>query len=177
MTVANISCQFPAYAGLEIVVNGTFPTAPGVSVRITITPSGLTVGADTGSGSAFKERDFTGSGVTAFNAAAGAQINAPLTERPGAVAVSGIGTVTSLSGRVSCNGQSPGASTLMLKGSTVDGVVSSGVNTPWVKCEPAASGAASGGVLIIGLITAGPTTDLLDMFGQTGTSFTFFLAP
>jgi len=177
MTVANISCQFPAYAGLEIVVNGTFPTAPGVSVRITITPSGLTVGADTGSGSAFKERDFTGSGVTAFNAAAGAQINAPLTERPSAVAVSGIGTVTSLSGRVSCNGQSPGASTLMLKGSTVDGVVSSGVNTPWVKCEPAASGAASGGVLIIGLITAGPTTDLLDMFGQTGTSFTFFLAP
>ena len=60
----------------------------------------------------------------------------------------------------------------MLRGSTVDGAVSSGVNTPWVKCEP-----ASGGVLIIGLITAGPVTDLLDMFGQTGTSSTSFLAP
>jgi hypothetical protein len=177
MNVTNISCQFPSYAGVDIVVNGTFASAPGVAVRITITPSGLTLGADTGSGSAFKERDFTGSGVTAFNASSGAQINTPMTERPGAVAVSGIGTVTSLSGSVACNAQTPGTSTLMLTGSTVDGAVSSGVNTPWVKCEPAASGSAAGGVLIIGLITAGPVTDLLDMFGQSGTSFTFFLAP
>jgi hypothetical protein len=172
MTVTNISCQFPSYTGLDIVVNGTFASAPGVAVRITITPSGLTLGADTGSGSAFKERDFTGSGVTAFNAAASAQINTSVTERPGAVAVSGIGTVTSVAGSVVCNGQTPGTSTLMLKGSTVDGAVSSGINTPWVKCEP-----ASGGVLIIGLITAGPVTDLLDMFGQSGSTFTFFLAP
>lgn len=167
LTVASVICQEPSLDGSTIVVNGSFPSAAGVAVRVTIGASQVTLEADAGSGSSFEAREFTGSGVTAFDPATGATVNTTLTAAAGSAAVAGIGVAASVSARVRCNNQQPGTSTLRLKGSTLDGSVNDQIRAAHVTCE-------SGGVLILGVITAGTTDALIDMFGSDRT-YSFFL--
>jgi hypothetical protein len=140
----------------------TSPQAAGVSVRIDLSAGQVSVTADAGSGQQFVARTFTGSGITGFDAARGAQINSTLTETTTSGSATGsLGTVASIQGSVSCNNQQPGSSTVTLTGSTATGMLNGGISPIRVNCTP------NVGALSIGVTTAGSTPELVDMFGGT----------
>jgi hypothetical protein len=164
MTIGDINCAQPALDGLSIVVNGN-ASAPGVAVRVTIQAGTASVLADAGSGAQFTSREFSGPGVTAFDATRGAQVNATLTEAassPGQ-ATGTLGTVTSVSGTVACNNQQPGTSTVTFTGSTANGALTGGISPVQVRCNP-----ADGSALTLGVTIVGTTQAFVDMYGGTG---------
>jgi hypothetical protein len=163
LTVADITCSQPSLDGVTIVVNGTNPAAPGVSIRVTIQAGTATVLADAGSGLQFTSREFSGPGVTAFDAARGAQVNATLTEASSSGHATGsIGAVTSVSGSVACNNQQPGTSTVTLTGSTASGTLNGGIAQVEVRCM------ANGSALTLGVTMIGTTPVFVDMYGGSG---------
>jgi hypothetical protein len=160
LAVGSVTCSLPGFTGPAILLFTT-PQATGVSVRIDLLPGNVTVTADAGSGAQFVARSFTGSGITGFDAAHGAQINSSLTETASGSPPGSIGTVASIQGSVSCNNQQPGSSTVRLAGSTATGILNGGINPVRVNCTP------NVGALSIGLTMAGTTPELVDMFGGT----------
>jgi len=160
LSVGSVSCSLPLLDGPEILLF-TSPQAAGVSVRIDLSAGKVSVTADAGSGQQFVARSFTGSGITGFDAAHGAQINSTLTEASSGSPPGSLGTVSSIQGSVSCNNQQPGSSTVTLTGSTATGTLNGGISPIRVNCTP------NVGALSIGLTMAGSTTEVADLFGGT----------
>jgi hypothetical protein len=160
LSVGSVSCSLPMLDGPEILLF-TSPQAAGVSVRIDLSAGKVSVTADAGSGQQFVARTFTGSGITGFDAAHGAQINSTLTETTSGSPAGSLGTLASIQGSVSCNNQQPGSSTVTLAGSTATGMLNGGISPIHVNCTP------NVGALSIGLTMAGSTPELVDMFGGT----------
>jgi hypothetical protein len=134
VTNAGIRCNQPALSGgLLINVLGQ-PTDPNRSVYINVQAGNITVRYDSGSGSTYVERDFSGTGVTNFDAAKGATIDSPLTEVATTGAHGNLGVLTSIRGSIDCGNQMPGSSTLTFSGPTAKGALSGGLNPVNVEC-------------------------------------------
>jgi hypothetical protein len=136
VTVTTVDCNLPTPGGgLQIFVLGQFGTGgPGLNMHISA--GTLSVDVDTGAGTQFHSRSFSGSGLTSFDAAVGAQIDSQLTEiTPSGNNTAGIGKLTSLSGSIDCGNQVPGTSTLILTGTTPDGLINGPLDPVRVGCN------------------------------------------
>jgi hypothetical protein len=146
MTINTVECSFPSVAGEEIFVTGTPGATPTISIHLTLIAGGVAVVADTGSGTSFHARTFSGSGVSAFDAATGAQLSGPLTETtPSGDNTTGVGKITSITGTIGCGGQTPGSTTMVMTGTLAEGPISGGITDARVVCT-------SGGVETLGII-------------------------
>ena len=153
LTFSSVECSAPGLAGSSI---GIFANPPNknISIHMVVAVANIQLRVDSGSGSAYRERDFMGTGVTAFDAANGATIASQLTETTVAgSATSGIGALTSISGSIDCMHQTPGSATITFSGGGAN-VVTGGLSSVRVICFNATTGNV---VQIFGI-------------GQTGTS-------
>jgi len=164
-----VHCALPMLKGPELLVIG-HPANTNLSIRIMLLAGSVTVGVDTGSGAQYRERDFTGTGMTGFDPAKGATIDSALTAVPAAAGTvaPNLPALTSITGTIDCAGQTPGTSTLAITGETEDGAVSGQISPVNVSCTQGA------GALVIGLIHVGSGTALIDMSVQ-GSLFSFFI--
>jgi hypothetical protein len=164
ITAPTVQCNEPSLTGPQIRV---FATAPGsgTTVMVAIHAHAMTVRYDSGSGAAYRERDFTGTGVTGFDPAHGVEVSSPLTEStPSSTNKGSLGAISSISGAITCGGQTQGSSTVAVSGTTTYGALS-GVASP-VDVECNATGA-----LALGLMHAGSTAILVDLgLSATGVS-------
>ena len=167
LTEAAIRCSQPSLTGLEISVLAQ-PTDPNLSVMITILAGTVNVRFDSGAGATYVERDFTGTGVTNFDPAKGAQIDTPLAEVPTTGAHGTLGILTSLTGSVDCGNQMPGTSTLTLTGATARGNFTKGLGPVSVECT---NGQYGPGVSTIALTQVASTPEELIIYVTPG-SFT-----
>ena len=129
-----------------------------VAFNIHVYPAKIDVLVASGAGQSFVSREFTGTGVTNFDAATGAQINTTLTEVTAASAKRGtMGAIRSVSGTIQCGNQTPGASTVVFTGSTPEGTVSGPANPFRVECDSSAQGQT---VSFAGVVKVGSTSAL-----------------
>jgi hypothetical protein len=159
LNVKSVSCGYPTPTGPQIIVFGQVGTN-GPFVQVFVLAGSALVRADTGSGTTFKMRTFTGSGITAFDGATGAQIQTTLTENtPSDVSGTGIGVISSISGKIDCANQQPGTATVVVTGTTPQGPMSGPLTSPKVTCTIVDSGTAAGTYVgVVGLIQIGSTT-------------------
>jgi hypothetical protein len=164
-----VHCALPTLQGPELLVIG-HPTDTNLSVRVMLLAGSVTVGVDTGSGAQYRERDFTGTGMTGFDPARGATIDSPLTAVPPAAgtAVANLPALASITGSIDCAGQTAGTSTLAITGDTEEGAVSGQISPVNVSCKQGV------GALIIGIVHVGSGTQLIDM-SVRGNLFSFFV--
>jgi hypothetical protein len=166
VTRAAIRCNFPSPDGTSYINVIGQPVDPNLSVYVNVSPGLVTVRFDSGSGATYVERDFTGTGVTNFDAAKGAQVDSKLTETT-PPAHSPLGVLTSISGSIDCGNQMPGTSTLTLTGSTAKGALSGGLSPVNVECAPNAQGTY---VSIIGVAQVASTGTLAVISISPGTA-------
>jgi hypothetical protein len=172
MTIGTIECSLPSLDGDEIVVNGTSAITPSISIRLTVSASSVVLLLDTGSGSSFHARDFSGTGVTGFDAASGVKFSGPVSETtPANASPSLIGSLKSIDGSVDCAGQTPGTSTLAISGTVPQGVAAGSMTSVHVVCF-----AANTEVETFGLINVGGTPAYAVVFAFSG-RFTMDLLP
>ena len=175
ITLAGIRCDVPTLnagqTALEISVLAE-PEDPNLSVYIFVQQGSLTVRYDSGSGSTYIERDFSGTGVTSFDPASGATIDSPLTEVQTTGAHGTLGELTSIKGTIDCGNQMPGSSTVSVSGSTPKGTISAAGLSP-VNVECTSSVTNGRGVSADGIIQVGSTPYFAILFITPGT-FTFF---
>lgn len=165
VTNAAIRCDEPSPGGLLINVIGR-PTDPNLSVDIDVTAGRVTVRYDSGSGSTYVERDFAGTGVSNFDAATGAQIDATLTEVPTTGAHGSLGVMTAISGSIDCGDQMPGSSTLVLTGPTGKGALGGGLDPVNVECVTNTFGKS---VSVVGMAQVASTATLAVVAVSPGT--------
>jgi hypothetical protein len=151
VTNASIRCGVPSANGLQIQVLGQ-PSDPNTSVYVFVWAGNVTVRYDTGSGSTYKERDFAGTGVTTFDAAAGAQIDSPLTETADGTAHGTLGVLSSIKGSIDCGNQTPGTSSLVFSGMTTKGALSGGLDPVNVQCVNSPSIGSYVSIIGIGMV-------------------------
>jgi hypothetical protein len=164
LAIGDVECQFPGVNGALIVTN-VGPANTTISIRMTVGAGSVALRVDTGSGPAYRERDFNGTGVTAFDAANGAQINSQLTETtPAGQAASGVGAVTSITGSIDCMQQQPGSATVTISGGPSN-VASGALTSVRVLCSNVATGNT---VQILGIGHAGTTPVFVGLFLFTG---------
>jgi hypothetical protein len=133
-----------------------------MAYNIVLQPGQVSVGIYRGSGATFTGREFTGTGVTGFDAAKGTQLGGTLTESTSPGSNTGtLGVVASISGNIDCGNFQPGSSSLTVTGTTGDGTVSGGLNPFQVVCYTAPN---ASGVRIAGLTHAGGTPVALIIF-------------
>jgi hypothetical protein len=163
VTNASIRCGVPSASGLQIQVLGQ-PSDPNTSVYVFVWAGNVTVRYDSGSGSTYKERDFAGTGVTAFDAATGAKIDSPLTETADGTAHGTLGVLTSIKGSVDCGNQTPGTSTLALSGVTPKGALSGGLDPVNVQCVNSPSIGSYVSIIGIGMVGSTSTEVILAIY-------------
>jgi hypothetical protein len=135
-----ITCLEPSLAGLSILVFAT-PANSAQSVQLTFLPAQINVRLDEGQGATYRERDFTGTGVTGFDPALGAQFDTTLTETTPANGKPGtLGNITRISGKIDCGSQTAGSSTIRLTGAAAEGTLDSGLDPVRVRCISTAQG-------------------------------------
>lgn len=160
LTFTSVECAAPGLTGGSII---TFANPPDnkISIRTVVAAGSIQLRVDSGSGSTYRERDFTGTGVTSFDAANGAKIDSQLTETTAPrSATSGIGALTSISGSIDCMHQTPGNATVAFTGSG-SGVVSGGLSSVRVICLNSASGDV---VQIFGIGQTGTARESVGLF-------------
>jgi hypothetical protein len=164
-----VACSFPTLQGPEITIriSATNGSAGGF---IDLTSSEVFVRIGAGSGAAYTQRNFSGSGVTNFDAATGAQFNAQLTDvSPAGQKKGTLGTITSISGSVSCGDKTPGSGTITITGTSTGGAISGPITSMLVNCQGGASFA-----IINGLTTVGGAPATLEIGGTPGGYFGSF---
>src|SRR5215475_5828305 len=77
LSKAEITCSFPDVEGLRISIFAQAPDSR-FSYRIAVGAERVLVHVDSGSGPTFRERNFEGTGVSGFDAARGAHVDAKL---------------------------------------------------------------------------------------------------
>jgi hypothetical protein len=172
LTYTSVECGAPGLTGNSIVTFAN-PSDKNISIRMVVAAGSIQLRVDSGSGSTYKERDFMGTGVTAFDAANGATFNSQLTESttpgPGTV---GIGTLTSISGSIDCMHQALGSATITLSGGGAD-IVSGGLTSVRVICLNQSTGNV---VQVFGIGQAGTSKESVALF-VFATGFNLFFTP
>jgi hypothetical protein len=161
-----VTCSFPTISGPQILVQ--VATSDGKEGGyITLNASTVFVRVGAGAGGSYTERDFSGPGVSNFDAAKGATFNAQLHETTPAGQNAGtIGTVSSVSGSVSCGTKTPGSGTITISGNGTGGSISGALTSILVKC-PAGKTFA----IINGLTTVGSAPANVEIGGADGSYF------
>jgi hypothetical protein len=122
LSAAEVTCRFPDVDGPRLSV---FAAAadPTLTYRITVGAEKVSIHVDGGAGPTFRERNFEGTGVTAFDAGRGAQLDTTLSEAAPTAGVEPgtLGTITALKGSIDCGDQTPGSSTITVTGDTPAG--------------------------------------------------------
>jgi hypothetical protein len=157
-----VSCDNPGLDGSEITVSGRpagqqDPAGP--SFFLFVSNGTVFVRVSTGSGTDYRSREFTGSGVTGFDAATGAKIDSPLAETADATLNKGtLGAVSAIKGSVDCGNFTAGTSTVKLTGDTADGPVNGTLDPVLVTCSSNQQGSFQGNYVIVrGLTSVGST--------------------
>jgi hypothetical protein len=135
-TKSGITCSDPSPTkGLQIDLLGT-PADPNLSVFLFFTANNVAVRLDSGAGATYKERDFSGGGITSFDAASGVTFDTKLSEpSPDPAAAGTLGVVTSIKGSIECGNQKPGSSTITVTGTSPAGLLNNAKIDPViVKC-------------------------------------------
>ena len=154
-----ITCDNPSFDGSDVLFFAKSPDKAAV-VLVTLAASSIDVNERAGAGADYTSRDFTGTGVSAFDAAKGATFNSDLTEVQQAGAKPGkLGAITHISGSVDCGNQTPGTSTVQVSGATADGAVSGPFESSRIACVHSAQNGDA--VNVTALVTAGTTPTLL----------------
>ena len=158
-SASSISCNYPTPSGPQIIAFGQVGTN-GPFVQVFVSPGSALVRADTGSGTTFKMRTFVGSGVPQFDGASGAQIDSPLKENTASnLSTTGIGVVSSITGKIDCGDQLPGTSTITVTGITPQGPMTGPLTSAKVTCQIVSTGTAAGTYVdLVALAQVGSTT-------------------
>jgi hypothetical protein len=158
-----VTCSFPSLNGPEILLQvATADRTMGGYITLTSSKVFLRVG--TGSGSTYTQRNFSGSGVTNFDATKGAHFNAQLTDTtPSGQNPGTIGAVTVISGSVSCGTKTPGSGSITIGGNSTAGAISGALTSMLVNCPAGAAFA-----LINGLTHIGSTPAAVEIGGGSG---------
>jgi hypothetical protein len=171
-TSFGINCNSPALAGSDILVFASSPDTKAV-VLITLKSGSIGVSERAGSGAAYTDREFSGTGVTNFDPARGATFDSDLTIVPSPGSNPGtLGTITHLSGSVDCGNQAVGSSTVVVTGSDAEGAFNGPFDPFRATCNHSSQYGNSAG--LSGVITAGTTPTLFIVnFPASGTATIF----
>ena len=167
ITTQTIDCNRPALTGgPEIFFIGQ-AGASGPMIIVFLQAATMQVRVGTGAAATLRERDFTGTGVTDFNAATGAHLDSPLTETTAAATATGqLGALSSISGTIDCGDETAGTANIIVSGTTPFGQLA---GTPLTSVDVTCTNSASGlFVGAIGLSTAGTTPVLVFVTASTG---------
>jgi hypothetical protein len=158
----SVSCDNPGFDGNQISVGGSpagqqDPAGPGFFMFVSA--GKVVFRVSVGSGTSFTVREFTGMGVTGFDAATGAQIDTPLSETTAAGTNTGtIGAVSALKGSIDCGNFTAGTSTVKLTGDTADGAVNGTFDPVLVTCTTNPGSNFPGNFVIVrGITNVGST--------------------
>jgi hypothetical protein len=165
----SIDCNYPTLSGQEIYVLAHFSN-PNLSTQLHVQSGKLTVLLDTGQGTTFQSRTFTGTGVTGFSAGTGVQINSTLTETASAASPgTTLGEITSIKGSIDCGNEKAGSTTIHLTGTSTLGSFDTDISSALVICRsyPASSGGNQ--IAVSGLAKAGTTPVSILVSIQNGT--------
>jgi hypothetical protein len=168
ITAQTIDCDRPALTGgPEIFFIGQ-AGANGPTIIVFLQAATMQVRVGTGAAATLRERDFTGTGVTDFNAATGAHLDSQLTETTDAATATGnLGALSSISGTIDCGDETAGTASIIVSGTTPFGQLA---GTPLTGVDVTCTNTASGlFVGAIGLSTAGTTPVLVFVTASTGT--------
>ena len=164
-TVHFVNCDEPSLNG-ETIDAFESSADSAVGAFLTIREGTITVRLGSGSGTSYSERDFSGSGVTGFNPTSGAQFSSSLTEVSNGGGSKGtIGSLSSISGSVSCGTLDPGGGTVTVTGDTGSGMISGALTSLRVSCTTTAAGRA---LAARGLSQVGSTPALVSINGGSG---------
>ena len=126
----------------------------------------------TGSGADFRVREFTGTGLSGFDAATGAQFDSPVSETTPAGSNKGaLGAVTAIKGSVDCGNFTAGTSTVKLSGDTADGAVNGALDPVLVTCTTNAQGNF---VVVRGIANVGSSKAIFFVTTQPDGTLTIF---
>ena len=170
--VGQIACNNPTTGGSVITIFGQ-ATGKDVFSLVTVEVGKVFVRLDSGSGTSYAERDFSGTGVSGFDAAKGARIDSPLSEVPSAQKPGTLPSIDSIKGSVDCGNQLPGTSTLLLTAAVPEGPLNGPIDPIRVECNPHAQPPQ---VRAVGLTMLG-STKVLVILQATGAGFTVFVVP
>jgi hypothetical protein len=160
-----VTCDAPSLQG-ETIFAFENATDPAIGVLLTIRSSAIEVRLAQGSGTTYTERLFDGSRVTSFNPAGGATFASSLTETtPGTSNKGTLGSISSISGSVSCGTFTPGSGSVTVAGDTAGGTLSSALTPVRVLCGTNTAGSF---VTVSGLSTVGSTPALVSVLGGLG---------
>jgi hypothetical protein len=166
-----IRCQYPSTSGDIIAVSG-YTSDLSVYVYVAVAPNQVSVRAVEMSGSTPFERDFSGSGVTDFDAVKGATISGALTEStPAGTPAGSIGALTSLSGSIDCAGQQRGTASIQLTGTLPEGSIDGQIESARVECDKHYAGVT---IVVAGLVSVGGSRVLTTVTIDDG-QFALFL--
>ena len=166
-TVHFVTCDSPSLKGQSILAyeNATDST---IGVLMNIRASAIDVRLARGSGTAYTERIFSGTGVTSFNPVSGAQFSSSLTESTPTGSNKGtIGSVSSISGSVSCGTFTPGSASVTVAGDIAGGTLGGALTSVRVLCG---TNTAGGYATVSGLSHVGSTPAVVSLVGGTGGS-------
>jgi len=153
----DVRCSFPDVDGPSIALLST-PT--GLVFRIKVQQGKVTVLVTDDATPMPHERDFSGTGVTSFDPAAGAQVDSALTEIAATAGTPGdIGQLSAIKASIDCAGQDPGSSTVTLAGDTPQGpLADQPLETARVECNPSGNE-----VSVVGLVTVNGTKQFIEL--------------
>ncbi len=118
-----IACDNPTFSTPDITFFATSPDKKAV-VLITLNQGSIGVSERAGSGTAYTDREFQGTGVTSFDPATGAAFDSTLTISPTPQPNPGsLGTISHVTGSVDCAGQTAGGSTVVFSGASAEGAM------------------------------------------------------
>jgi hypothetical protein len=149
-----IRCGEPRVTGPEIDAFAVVPDKA-TTVLLTVTADSINVSLRAGAGSTYTERDFTGSGVSGFDAAHGATIDSDLTQVADGSNPGKLDAMKHLSGSIDCAGQQSGSATVTLAGSIPQGAITGGLDPVRVECD--VDPTYGNYVSVHGILTAGTT--------------------
>jgi hypothetical protein len=162
-----VTCDQPSLAGPTILAFRTAADSS-IGVLLTIRQGAIEVRLARGAAATYTERLFDGTGVTSFDAASGAQFSSSLTDTSPAGTIKGtLGSITSISGSVSCGTSQPGSASITVSGSTDVGAISGSLTMVRVVC-----GGSPGQLFatVTGLSKVGSTPVLVSIDGGTDAS-------
>jgi len=158
-----VICNNPTVNGPDLLFFSQSPDGKAV-VLITLQPNSIAVSERAGSGATYTDREFQGTGVTAFDPATGATFDSAVSDvTPSGSKTGTLGSISHVTGTVDCGSQTVGTSTLTVTGSTPDGVVDGPFSSFRVACTDSTQYGKS--VTVDGIVTAGsnPTSMILHM--------------
>jgi hypothetical protein len=154
-TSFGINCNSPTLTGTDILFFAQSPDTKAV-VLITLEQGSIGVSERAGGGATYTDREFTGTGVSAFDSARGGTFDSDLTIVPSPGSKPGtLGTITHISGSVDCGNQAIGSSTVVATGSDAEGAIKGPFDRFRATCNHSAQ--YGDGAQLTAVLTAGTT--------------------